>query len=146
MKLKKDIYHFIFFDIFFEMCILFLVGLGFFLGCEHTLYNFHIFICVNAIIISLGIIVYVLYILICKSYYEFDSQSLKIIKNNKTIKEIKYTQIKSCAYYKFYHLLFGDPKGGKLVINFTSIEEQTIEISFTKKLLKKLNIHNIHVV
>lgn len=146
MKLKKDIYHVIFFDLFFELISIALVTLGFFLGFEVTKNNILIYLLIIGINIILGIIVFCLYSLLCKTYFEFENDSLKITRKGNIVKEINYNKIKYCEYYRFVSLLLGDSKGGKLMIYYLEDEiEKNIEISFLKKLTKKINIKNIFI-
>ncbi|MBO5224672.1 MAG: hypothetical protein J6C23_09205 [Clostridia bacterium] len=146
MKIKKDIYHVIFFDSFFELISIVLVTLGFFLGFEVTKTNILIYLLIIGIIILLGVIVFCLYFLFCKTYYEFANDSLKIKRKGNIIKEINYNKIKCCEYYRFVTLLLGDSKGGKLLVYYLEDEiEKNIEISFLKKLTKKINIKNIFI-
>jgi hypothetical protein len=138
MKIKKNIYHVIFFDLFFELISIVLVTLSFFLGFETTKKSILIYLLVIISIILFGIIVFCLYYLFCKTYYEFTSYSIKIIKKETIIKEIKYNTITYCEYYRFATLLIGDPKGGKLIVYYLENDmENKIEISFLKKLTKK---------
>lgn len=146
MKLKKDIYHVIFFDLFFELISIALVTLGFFLGFEVTKNNILIYLLIIGINIILGIIVFCLYSLLCKTYFEFENDSLKITRKGNIVKEINYNKIKYCEYYRFVSLLLGDSKGGKLMIYYLEDEiEKNIDISFLKKLTKKINIKNIFI-
>ena len=118
MKIKNNIYHVIFFDVFFVAICLFIVAMGFFLGFELSPKNITIYLSINGIIVLLGVIVFIGYILLCKSYYEFTSKSIKIVKNKGIIKEIGYNQIHFCKYCSFYELLLGDPSGGRLIIYY----------------------------
>lgn len=146
MKIKKDIYHVIFFDLFFELISIVLVTLGFFLGFEVTKNNILIYLLIIGILIFLGIIVFCLYSLFCKTYYEFTNDSLKITRKGNIIKDINYNKIKYCEYYRFVTLLLGDSKGGKLMVYYLEDEiEKSIDISFLKKLTKKINIKNIFI-
>lgn len=145
MKIKKDIYHVIFFDLFFELISITLITLGFFLGFEVTKNNILIYLLIIEILIVLGIIVFCLYSLFCKTYYEFENDSLKITRKGNIVKEINYNKLKYCEYYGFATLL-GDSKGGKLMVYYLEDEiEKSIDISFLKKLTKKINIKNIIV-
>lgn len=144
MKIKKDIYHVIFFDLFFELISIVLVTLGFFLGFEVTKNNILIYLLIIGIVFLLGIIIYCLYSLFCKTYYEFTNDSIKIIRKENIIKEINYDKIKYCEYHRFVTLLLGDSKGGKLIIYYLEdSEEKYIEISFLKRMTKKISIKNI---
>lgn len=146
MKIKKDIYHVIFFDLFFELISITLVTLGFFLGFEVTKNNILIYLLIIGILIVLGIIVFCLYSLFCKTYYEFENDSLKITRKGNIVKEINYNKLKYCEYYGFATLLLGDSKGGKLMVYYLEDEiEKSIDISFLKKLTKKINIKNIFI-
>ncbi len=145
MKIKKNIYHIVFFDLFFEIISMILVTLGFFLGFELTNNNILIYLLINCSIFLLGFIVFILYLLICKTYYEFTYNSIKIIKNG-NIKKISYSKIRYCEYYRFINLLLGDSKGGKLIVYYLEDnKEENVEISFSKKLTKKLHINNIFI-
>ena len=129
-----------FFILFFELISISLVTIGFFLGFETTKNNVLIYLLIIGCIIFLGIIVYCLYSLFCKTFYEFTKNSIRILKNGIMIKEINFNKITYCKYYTFMALLFGDSKGGNLVINYLEDnEEKYIEISFLKKLTKKIN-------
>ena len=87
-----------------------------------------------------------LYVIICKTYYEFENDSIKIIKQGNIIKEINYNQIKYCEYYRFVTLLLGDSKGGKLIVYYLDNDaEKNMEISFSKKLIKKIRFNKIYV-
>lgn len=133
MKIKKEIYHVIFFDLFFELISIALVTLGFFLGLKVTKNNVLIYLLIIGIIILLGIIVFCLYSLFCKTYYEFENDSLKITRKGNIVKEIYYNKIKYCEYYRFVSLLLGDSKGGKFMIYYLEDDiEKNIEISFLK--------------
>lgn len=144
MKIKKDIYHVIFFDLFFELISIFLVSLGFFLGFQVTINNFLIYLLIIGILILMGIIVYCLYSLFCKTYYEFTNNSIKITRKEKIIKEINYNKISYCEYYRFATLLLGNPKGGKLIVYYSEDDvEKYIEVSFLRKLTKKIMINYI---
>ena len=146
MKIKKDIYHVIFFDLFFELISITLVTLGFFLGFEVTKNNILIYLLIIGILIVLGIIVFCLYSLFCKTYYEFENDSLKITRKGNIVKEINYNKLKYCEYYGFATSLLGDSKGGKLMVYYLEDEiEKSIDISFLKKLTKKINIKNIFI-
>lgn len=146
MKIKKDIYHVIFFDLFFELISIILVTVGFFLGFEVTKNNILIYLLIIGVIIFIGIIIYCLYALFCKTYYEFTNDSINIIKKGNIIKKINFEDINYCEYYRFVTLLLGDSKGGKLIVYYLEYSvEKYIEISFSKKLTKKLNIKNIFI-
>lgn len=141
MKIKKNIYHVIFFDIFFEIIIIILFAFCFFLGFELTKNNIIIYLAINGSIILLGVIVYILYLLICKTNYEFTDASIKIIKNGNILKEVSYSMIKYCKYYSFITLLLGGSKGGNLIIYYLEDnKEKNMEISCLKKLTKKLRL------
>lgn len=146
MRIKKDIYHIIFFDFVFEVASIVLVALGFFLGFELTINNILIYLLINCSIVLFGLIVLFLYVIICKTYYEFENDSIKIIKQGNIIKEINYNQIKYCEYYRFVTLLLGDSKGGKLIVYYLDNDtEKNMEISFSKKLIKKIRFNKIYV-
>ena len=140
MKIKHNIYHVIFFDIFFVTISLCIVSLGFFLGFELSQNNMAIYLIVNATIVFLGATVYIGYILSCKKYYELTKDSIKIVKNGILIEEIRYSQIRHCEYHCFYELFFGDSSGGKLVVyyNETGIQKR-MEISCLKKTIRKID-------
>ena len=141
MKIKKDIYHVIFFDLFFELISIVLVTLGFFLGFEATLNNVLVYLLITMGIIFLGIIVFRLYYLLCKTYYEFADNSIRITRKGNIIKEINYNKIKHCEYHRFVTLLLGDSKGGKLMVYYLEDGiEKNIEISFLKKLTRNIRI------
>lgn len=144
MKIKKDIYHVIFFDLLFELIIIYFVTLGFFLGFQVTKNNFLIYLLIIGINILMGIIIYYLYSLFCKTYYEFTNNSIKITRKEKIIKEINYNKISYCEYHRFVTLLLGNPKGGKLIVYYLEDDvEKYIEVSFSRKLTKKVMINYI---
>lgn len=146
MKIKKDLYHVRFFDLFFELIIIILVAFGFFLGFELTKNNVLVYLLINVSIIFLGIIIYCLYVLLCRTYYEFTNNSIIITKQGNMKKEISYKKIRYCEYYRFVTLLLGDSKGGKLIVYYLDDnEEKTLEISFSKKLTKKICIKNVFI-
>lgn len=145
MKIKKDNYHVIFFILFFEIICIALITLGFFLGFELSEKNLLIYLIINLVTILLGVFVYLFYLLICKTYYEFNNEAILVIKKG-IIKQIEYKQIKYCEYHRFINLVFGDPKGGNLLICYIENGiEKNIEISFLKKLIKKVSIKNIGI-
>lgn len=114
------------------------------LGFEITKINILIYLLIIEGIILLGFIVYCIYSLFCKTYYEFTNNSIKITNNKNKITEINYDNINYCEYYRFSSLLLGDAKGGKLIVYYLENGiEKHIEISFLRKLTKKLIINNI---
>ena len=128
MKIKKDINHVIFFDLFFELISIVLVTLSFFLGFEVTKTNILIYL-----LIIIGIIVYCLYSLFCRTYYEFTNNSIILIRKKNIINEINYDKLNYYEYYRFTTLLLGDPKGGKLIAYyFEDGVEKFIDVSFFK--------------
>lgn len=146
MKIKKDIFHMIFFNFFFGLISIILATIGFFSGFEVTKNNILIYLLIIMGIIFLELIICCFYSLFCKTYYEFINDSIKITRNGNIIKEIKYNNIKYCEYYRFINLLLGDSKGGKLIIYYLEKDvEKNIEISFSKKLIKELIIQNIYI-
>lgn len=146
MKIKKDIFHVIFFNFFFGLISIILTTVGFFLGFEVTERNILIYFLIIMGIVFLGFIICCFYSLFCKTYYEFTDDSLKINRKGNIIKEINYNKIKYCEYYRFVTLLLGDSKGGKLIVYYLEDEiEKSIGISFLKKLTKKINIKNISI-
>lgn len=146
MKIKKNIFHVIFFNFFFSLINIILTTVGFFLGFEVTKRNILIYFLIIAGIILLGFIICCFYSLFCKTYYEFTKDSLKITRKGNIIKEINYNKIKHCEYCRFGTLLLGDSKGGKLIIYYLEDEiEKNIEVSFLKRLTKKININNIFI-
>lgn len=146
MKIKKNIFHIAFLDFFFGIIILFLISLAFFLGFELTKKNVLIYLLIIISVIVVMTLIYVLYYLLCKTYYVFKKDSIIINKNNKEIKTINHNQIKYCEYYGFIKLIFGDPKGGNLIIYYLEDKtEKIIKISFSKKLIKKIFIENIFI-
>lgn len=139
MKIKKNIFHVIFFDLFFEFINIILVTLGFFLGFEITKNNILIYLLIITVIIFFGAIIFCLYYLFCKTYYEFTNDSIKIVRKGNIVKEINYDKIVYWEYFGFTSLLLGDPKGGNLIVCYLENEtKENIEISFSKKLAKKL--------
>lgn len=139
MKIKKNIFHVIFFDLFFELINIILVTLGFFLGFEITKKNILIYVLIITSIIFFGIVIFCLYYLFCKTYYEFTNDSIKVVRKGNIVKEINYDKIVYWEYYGFISLLLGDPKGGNLIVcYFENEKEENIEISFSKKLARKL--------
>ncbi len=146
MKIKKNIYHILFFDFFFEIISIILISLSFFLGFELSMSNLLIYLLITLSTIIVGILIYFVYASICKTYYEFTYNSILINRKGMIVKTINSNQIKSCEYYRFYHLLLGNPKGGKLVIYYLDDGiEKIIEISFLEKLTKKISIKNIYI-
>ena len=146
MKIKKSIYHGIFFDVFFGLVSILLVTFGFFLGFDITKNNIIIYVSIIMGIAFLGVVVLGLYALFCKTYYEFTNDSIKITKKGSVVKEISYDKIKSCEYYKFVTLFLGDSKGGNLVICYLEEDlEKSLEISFSKKHINKLKHISINV-
>lgn len=144
MKIKKDIYHVIFFICFFEIIIIALATLGFFLGFELVAINLVMYFLTDVAVIILGFIVFVLYVSICKTYYEFNDNSIKIINKGQVIKEIHYEQVNYCEYYSFTALLLGNPRGGKLIVYYLDGHmEKNLEVSFTKTQIKNLYLQNI---
>ncbi len=146
MKIKKNFFHVIFFSLFFELISIILVTIGFFLGFEINKNNILIYLLIIICIIFLGFIICCVYFLFCKTYYEFTNNSIKITRKDNLVKEINYNTIIYCEYYKFITLLWGDSKGGKLMVYYLENDiEKNIEISFSKKLTKKLVIKNIYI-
>ena len=146
MKIKKDMYHVIFFDLFFELISIVLVSLGFFLGFELTKDNILVYLLIIMGIILFGISIFCLYYLFCRTCYEFRNGSIKITRKGNIVKEISYNKINYCEYYGFINLLLGDSKGGKLLVYYLEDStEKNIEISFLKKLTKKMSINNIYI-
>lgn len=146
MKVKKYIFHVIFFNFFFGLISIILTTVGFFLGFEITKRNILIYFLIIIGIVFLEFIICCFYSLFCKTYYEFTNNSLKITRKGNIIKDINYNKIKYCEYYRFVTLLLGDSKGGKLIIYYLEDEiEKNIEVSFLKHLTKKININNIFI-
>ena len=146
MKIKKNIYHVIFFDLLIELMSVILIAFGFFLGFETTKCNMLAYLLINGIIILAGIIAYCIYDLSCKLYYEFTENSIRIIKKGGLISEINYDKIHRIEYYTFGALMLGDPKGGKLIVYYLEdSKEKSLEISFLKRLIKKTSVKNLFV-
>ena len=144
MKIKKGIFHVIFFNFLFGLMSIILSTMVFFLGFDVTQNNILIYLFIIMGIVFLGFIVCCLYSLFCKTYYEFTNDSFKITKKGNIIKEIKNNKIKYCEYHSFATLLLGDSKGGCLIIYYSEEDvEKNIEISFLKKLIKKMIIKKI---
>ena len=146
MKVKKNIFHIAFFCFFFGIITILLVSLGFFLGFELKKENILTYLLIIISIIVLMIFIFIIFSLLCKTNYEFRKDQILINKNNQTIKTINHNQIKCCEYYSFLKLIFGDPKGGRLIIYYLEDGvEKNINISFSKKLAKKIFIENVFI-
>lgn len=146
MKVKKDIYHILFFEIFFGIILIILGTIGFFLGFELSKKNILIYLFSIVLVIMVEMIIYIMYLLLCKTYYEFTNDSVILKKCDKKLKLIKYSQIRYCEYYKFSSLLLGNSNGGKLIVYFKENNvEKSIEISFPMKLIKRIPIGNIQI-
>ena len=131
---------------FFELISIVLVSFGFFGGFEETKNNILIYLIIIFSIIFLGVVIYCLYGLLCKTYYEFTNNFIKIIKKGNLIKIINNNMIKYCEYYRFVTLFLGDSKGGKLIVYYLEDNiEKNIEISFSKKLIKQLGLKNVFI-
>ncbi len=144
LSIKKNYYHVLFFIIIFELESFILITLCFFLGFEISSYSISILLIIIIAIIIFGIIIFSLYLLLCQTYYEFTNNSIKIIKKGSVIDEIICEKIKYCEYYSFISLLFLDSKGGNLIVYYWDDGvEKSIEISFIKRLIKKINVKNL---
>lgn len=141
MRIKKDIYHIMFFDLFFEIIFIILVAFGFFLGFEITTKSVLIYLSINFCFLLLGIAVYCSYSLSCKTYYEFRGDSIAITKKGNVIKQINNNQIISCEYYGFVELLLGNTKGGKLVVCYLDNDIPSyMEISCSRKMMERIKL------
>ena len=147
MKIKNNISHVLFFDLFFGAIAVFFVSFGFFWGVEITKINFLIYLLTVLGIFIVCVLVYVLYMCFCRSYYVFLENELVMVEKNTKKSILNYTQIYCVKYYKFYNLFLGDPKGGHLIIFYTQQDGQKkqITISISLSLVKKTPLKNIAI-
>ena len=140
MKVKKSINHILFFDVFFGSILVILVSLGFFLGFDITKNNLLVYFFINLSIVVVCVLVYVLYMMFCSTYYIFTENEIIIAKKQRSTVLIEYNQIHHAEYYKFYKLLLGDSKGGTLIVFCVQENkpQQPLEISLSLKLTKKI--------
>ena len=146
MKIKKYIYHIVFFDVFFCIILIILISLGFFLGFNLTKENLIIYFVMVLCVFALGIITFCSYILLCDTYFEFSNEEILLIKRKHVLKRVRYEKIVHAEYFKIHNLLLGDSKGGYLIIRFNENNKQEqMAISFSLKLLKRIPISYIVV-
>ncbi len=144
MKIKKNIYHILFFDFFFVFIFLILISFGFFLGFDLIKINIMLYLLINFGIVTLGIIIFTIYYLLCNSYFEFSKDEINLVKNKKNRKKIQYKHIYFVEYHRLRNLFLGDSKGGKLVIHYKDNNlEEVLEVSLPFWKLKKIPIEKI---
>ena len=146
MKIQKNIYHIYFFIKFISIGLITIVSFCFFLGFDIS--TKHVFLYL-LVLVSIGALSGVL-CFFCKkinsSKYIFTEDKLLFEKGRMQKTLLQYEQISNITYYKFYHLLIGDPKGGYLIIGYReNNEEKYIEISASYKVLSKLPIRPIYI-
>lgn len=140
MKIKKNIYHVIFFDVFFSFIFIFLISIGFFLGFEPTKENLLIYAFCVLGVLMIGVSIFCAYALLCRTYWEFTNNEIVLVKKNIICKRIVLSQILRGEYVTFFHLLLGHPRGGMLVIYYKENKnEQMVEISLSAKKVKTLS-------
>lgn len=147
MKVKKDIHHVLFFDLFFGTILIVLMSLGFFLGFELVEKNVLIYLASVLCVIATCVTVFLIYKLFCTTYFVFSDDEILLVKKKQILKHVPYVCITAAQYFKFHNLLLGDSKGGKLIVNYVEDNEQnTIEISLTLKKVKRLPIIGIVMI
>lgn len=100
--------------------------------------NIMLYLLINFGIVTLGIIIFTIYYLLCNSYFEFSKEFITLVKNKKNRKKIQYNHIYFVEYHRLRNLFLGDSKGGKLVINYKDNNlEEVLEVSLPFWKLKK---------
>ena len=80
MKIKKNIHHVLFFDIFFSFILIFLISFGFFLGFGITKETLTTYLLLLLAVILLCTIVFFTYRLSCDTYFEFSENAILLVK------------------------------------------------------------------
>lgn len=147
MKIKKNSYHVFCFSIFFGVVLIILISFSFFLGFEITKHSLIGYLATILCTVALCVLVGALCNGICKTYYIFLNDSFAISADDQTTILFSYSKIKHIEYYRFYHLLLGNSKGGKLIISYVneSAQEELIMISFSPKKIKKIPFSNVTI-
>ncbi len=139
LKIKKNSNLVFFFDIIIGAGILILISTAFFLGFEPIKQNIVIYIILCLCVIVCQIVIYLIYLVACRSYYEFKDDSLWYISKKEQREIVKYNQIRNIRYIHVFNLLLGDSKGGNMLIFCVSdLGEKVIEIPMSKRIFNIL--------
>ena len=124
---------------------IFLVSLTFFLGFDKTLLSILIYVAIVLFLLMLGGVIYHIAKKKCKKFYEFDTKAIYYIEDYRHKKLIDYDDIIQATYYRTFHLILGNPKGGALVIVYTNKDgkEELIKIPMSRKKQKQLPFKKI---
>ena len=144
MKVKKNNIYVLFLDILYAIVFTTLVTISFFLGFDITKNNVIVFLLIILSIVITCVIIYFSYSVLCKSYYVFEEDRLLYVNKSEERVLLEYIKIRQAEYYKFYNLLIGDPRSGKLIVYYQeNDEEKRIEIPMSFKTVRKLPFGNI---
>lgn len=136
MKIRKHENLFSFFLVLFDIVLIFIISLAYFLGWKLNVNNFIIYCIIITFLLLMSLFSYLLFIFLNKSVIIFtDNEIIEINKNKETI-IISYIDIWYSKYSGIFNTLIFVDGGGYLSIYRRNDENNPITISISKKKLK----------
>lgn len=136
MKIRKHENLFSFFLVLFDIVLIFIISLAYFLGWKLNVNNFIIYCIIITFLLLMSLFSYLLFIFLNKSVIIFtDNEIIEINKNKETI-IISYIDIWYSKYSGIFNTLIFVDGGGYLSIYRRNDEDNPITISISKKKLK----------
>lgn len=135
MKVKTYSQVILLFDILF--CIIFTVPFVIEIFAVDNIDDAIPFIIAILCVVAMGMVLYGIYYLLCKSYYVFDEQVVKFVRNGKTVRDIEYEQIKVCECYRWFEI-FDGLYGAKILY-----QDEYFYIGVSKRILKKQSLKTL---
>ncbi len=136
MKIRKNENLFIFLLVLFDIALIFIISLAYFLGWKLNVNNFIIYCIIITFLLLMSLFSYLLFIFLNKSVIIFtDNEIIEINKNKETI-IISYIDIWYSKYSGIFNTFIFVDGGGYLSIYRSNDEDNPITISISKRKLK----------
>lgn len=142
MRVKQGSNVFLFIDILYICISIFIVSLAYFLGYDITTRGMLIYLGIVLSIVLVGIMVFLLYLLLCKKYIVFDDEKITIVHNGEIKKTVYYNKVFYSEHYSIFHLLLLSSCGGCVFITyFEGYEQKQLEFAISKQKISLVKDH-----